>query len=148
MVFGGSSLLTGVGQLSGRDGEATRHRGICRVEAAPLSISPLPLIVQWRSQDLVSGGAHPLSPFFHSLPSPFLLSSPHPPISPFFLPARPPFPIALPSHKCNGSLGVLSAPPAGPGGARPPNSFWCISPSVYSSSDLCGLLFKKTFNHG
>ena len=86
-------------------------------------------LTQWRSQDLVSAGAQPISPFFHSL-SPLLSVLYHPLISLFILPARPPFPIALTSHKCSGRSGVTVSSPAGPGGTRPPNSFLVHFPAV------------------
>jgi len=88
-------------------------------------------LTQWRSQDLVSAGAQPISPFFHSL-SPLFSVLYHPPISLFILPARPPFPIALSYHKCSGRSGGTVSSPAGPGGTQPPNSFWCISLSIQS----------------
>jgi len=61
--------------------------------------------MQWRSQDLVSGGAQPLSLFFHSLPStlPSVLSPPS--HLPFILPAvASPLPSPI---NASGGLGVL-----------------------------------------
>ena len=69
---------------------------------------------QGRSQDFYFGGLKPQAPS-PPLPSPSLTSSP------LLLPS-PPLPLLR-----LGGLGSAVAPPAGPGGARPPKGIWWIS---------------------
>jgi len=65
-----------------------------------------PILFQWRSQDLVLCGAQPLSPFFHSFPSPLPSVLSPPSHLPFILPAVA-FP--LPCSPIN-AAGGLSSP--------------------------------------
>jgi len=77
-------------------------------------------------------GTTPLSYFsFPSLP-PLPSVLPHLPFSPLSFPPTIPSSLPRPPINSAGSLGVLWAPPADLGGARPTNSFWCISPSIYT----------------
>jgi len=101
---------------------------------------------QWRSQDLVSGGAQPISPFFHSLsPLPSVLY--HPPISLFILPARLPFPIALPSHKCSGrSGGTVSSPSRS--GRNPAAKQFLVHFPFYTVTPHSIFVGCYCFNHG
>jgi len=104
---------------------------------------------QWRSQDLVSGGAQPLSPIFF-IPFPRSPSFCHFPIlpSPLYPSRLLSLPIAPPSHKFSGESGDTVSSPSGSGRSPAAKQFLVHFPFCIYTVTPHQIFVVCCFNHG
>ena len=138
-----NSQLTHLQLFSGTCYRPWNRKTVRRISQVSMhSVCGAMTVYQGRRQELESGGTGKnWRGTFPSIPS-LPLSSSFPflslPFFPFPSPLPLPFPFPFfsegPPNTARRSGGALWAPPAGMGGARPPNAFWCIL--VQKSSHL------------